>query len=116
MTKEEQTQSWADEANSPAKKVDIPDGLWMRCDVCSTILFKRSVQNNLWVCPDCQHHFRVDATQRIVQLVDPETFDGFDENLESLDPLHFVDLKAYPDRLAAAQKKTNVKERYLETS
>lgn len=102
------SQTWADEPNSPAKKVDIPDGLWMRCDACSTILFRRSVENNLWVCPDCQHHFRVNAKQRIEQLVDPETFDGFDENLKSEDPLQFVDLKAYPDRLVAAQKKSQV--------
>ncbi len=110
MVNKEQSQTWADEPNSPAKKVDIPDGLWLRCDACSTILFKRSVENNLWVCPDCQHHFRINAIQRIEQLVDPETFDEFDANLESVDPLQFVDIKTYPDRLIAAQKKTKVKD------
>ncbi len=110
MAHKDTQQTWADEASSPAKKVSIPDGLWMRCDKCSTILFKRSVENNLWVCPDCQHHFRVDAKTRINQLVDPETFEAFDETMESKDPLDFVDLKAYPDRIAAAQKKTQVKD------
>ena len=82
----------------------------MRCDDCSSILFRRSVENNLWVCPDCQHHFRVGATQRIGQLVDPETFDAFDEDLSPEDPLHFVDLKPYTERLQAAQKKTKKKD------
>ena len=110
MVQKDTQQKWADEASSPAKKVSIPDGLWMRCDVCGTILFKRSVENNLWVCPDCQHHFRVDARTRIDQLVDPGTFEAFDVEMESKDPLEFVDLKAYPDRIAAAQKKTQVKD------
>tara|TARA_B100001750_G_C15423831_1_gene554413 strand:+ start:336 stop:1187 length:852 start_codon:yes stop_codon:yes gene_type:complete len=110
MTEKQTTQTWIDEASSPARKVSIPDGLWMRCNVCSTILFKRSVENNLWVCPDCGHHFRVNAKQRIEQLVDPGTFDPFDIDLESKDPLNFIDLKAYPDRLKAAQKKTKAKD------
>jgi acetyl-CoA carboxylase carboxyl transferase subunit beta len=106
MTKQEQTQQWSDEATSPARKRSIPEGLWMRCDTCSAILFRRSVENNLEVCPECQKHFRVSADQRIKQLVDPETFEPFDENLAPQDPLEFVDLKSYKERLASAQKKT----------
>jgi len=110
MKNKEQTHQWADEATSPAKKRSIPEGLWMRCDGCSAILFRRSVENNLWVCPECQQHFRVNAKQRIEQLVDPETFDEFDSNLAPLDPLNFVDLKPYTERLELAQKKTNSKD------
>ncbi len=106
MTKQEQTQQWADEATSPARKRSIPEGLWLRCDACSAILFRRSVENNLEVCPECHRHFRVTADQRIEQLVDPETFEQFDDELTPKDPLDFVDLKSYKDRLAAAQKKT----------
>ena len=106
MKQQEQTQQWSDEATSPARKRSIPEGLWIRCDACSAILFRRSVENNLEVCPECQRHFRVTADQRITQLVDPETFEAFDENLSSQDPLEFVDLKSYKDRLVAAQKKT----------
>jgi acetyl-CoA carboxylase carboxyl transferase subunit beta len=106
MKHQEQTQQWSDEATSPARKRSIPEGLWIRCDACSAILFRRSVENNLEVCPECQRHFRVPADQRITQLVDPETFEAFDENLSSQDPLEFVDLKSYKDRLVAAQKKT----------
>ena len=77
MKHKEQTE-WADEATSPAKRRSIPEGLWMRCDSCSAILFKRSVENNLLVCPECQRHFRVNARQRIEQMVDPGTFEPFD--------------------------------------
>jgi acetyl-CoA carboxylase carboxyl transferase subunit beta len=108
MPKQDITQQFADEATSPARKrSSIPEGLWMRCDACSAILFRRSVENNLEVCPECQRHFRVSAEQRIKQLVDPETFESFDDNLSPQDPLSFVDLKSYEDRLVAAQKKTN---------
>jgi acetyl-CoA carboxylase carboxyl transferase subunit beta len=107
MKNQEQTQQWADEATSPARRRSIPEGLWMRCDECSAILFRKSVENNLEVCPECQRHFRVSSDQRIVQLVDPETFEPFDEGLSPQDPLEFVDLKSYKDRIKAAQKKTN---------
>ena len=103
-------QQFSDEATSPAKRLEIPEGLWLRCDSCKSILFRRSVENNLRVCPECQYHFRLDARQRIEQLVDPETFDAFDVNLAPVDPLGFVDLKPYPERLEAAQKKTNSKD------
>ena len=106
MKNQEQTQQWSDEATSPARKRSIPEGLWIRCDACSAILFRRSVENNLEVCPECQRHFRVPADQRITQLVDPETFEAFDENLSPQDPLEFIDLRSYKDRLVAAQKKT----------
>ncbi len=105
VTKQQQTTQWADEASSPAKKRGIPEGLWMRCTSCAAILFRRSVENNLWVCPECQHHFRLSGPQRIEQLVDAGTFEPHDENLAPADPLQFVDLKKYLDRIAAAQKK-----------
>ena len=110
MKNKEQAQQWADEATSPARKRSIPEGLWIRCDVCSAILFRRSVENNLGVCPECQHHFRIDAQERIEQLVDPETFDQFDEELSPEDPLNFVDVKSYKERLETAQMKSDSKD------
>ncbi len=85
----------------------------MRCPECEAILFRRSVENNLWVCPECQHHFRVNAQQRIDQLTDVDTFEPFDSDMKSGDPLGFVDLKSYPERLAAAEKKTQLNEGVL---
>lgn len=110
MKNKEQTQQWADEATSPAKRRSIPEGLWMRCDSCSAILFRRSVENNLWVCPECNRHFRINAMQRIEQLVDPETFEAFDVHLAPEDPLEFQDLKTYKERIETAQKNTQSKD------
>jgi acetyl-CoA carboxylase carboxyl transferase subunit beta len=101
--------TWADvpEITAKAKKA-VPEGLWLRCPVaeCGATLFRRSVENNLWVCPQCQHHFRVDAEQRIKQLVDPGSFEPINADIAPVDPLNFVDLKPYTQRIAAAQKKT----------
>lgn len=92
------------------EKKGIPEGLWMRCPSCSAILFRKSVENNLWVCPECHHHMRVSAAQRIEQVVDPGSFEPIDEQIQSVDPLNFVDLKPYAQRIAEAQKKTGQNE------
>ena len=102
--------TWADIPElAPAKKA-VPEGLWIRCPECSAILFRRSVENNLWVCQECQHHFRVSAVERIRQLVDPDSYEPFDERLAPVDPLNFVDLKPYPKRIEDAQRKTGQKD------
>jgi len=90
---------------APVKK-GVPEGLWLRCPSCAAILFRRSVENNLWVCPECEYHFRVNAPDRVAQLSDPGSFESFDATLAPGDPLRFIDLKSYRDRLAAAQAKT----------
>jgi len=103
--------TWADVATDTAKtKKGVPEGLWIRCGICQSILFRRSVENNLWVCPECDHHFRLDAQQRVDQLADPGTFEEMDGHLQSSDPLTFVDVKRYTDRLVAAKKKTGRRE------
>jgi acetyl-CoA carboxylase carboxyl transferase subunit beta len=99
--------SWSDvDAGHPTGKKPVPEGLWVRCPDCSAILFRRSLENNLNICPECEYHFRVSAGVRITQLADPGTFVAMDSNLVSCDPLGFVDVKAYPDRIVAARKKT----------
>ena len=104
---EVKTRSWSDvEAGHPTGKKPVPEGLWVRCPACSSSLFRRSLENNLNVCPDCEHHFRLSGIQRVEQLSDPGTFVPMDAELISADPLEFVDVKAYPDRIAAARKKT----------
>ena len=99
--------SWADNPQLTARpKKAVPEGLWIRCPGCSGILFRKSVENNLWVCPECQHHFRVSGAARLGQLADPGSFEPFNDHMAPVDPLSFVDLKPYTERLAAAQKKT----------
>ena len=82
-----------------------PD-LWLRCPGCSELLFKKSLEKSLRVCPSCGHHFRVPARERIAQIVDPGTFHEIDASLVSLDPIVFTDSKPYPVRAAAARKAT----------
>jgi acetyl-CoA carboxylase carboxyl transferase subunit beta len=92
------------------KKEGVPEGLWMRCPDCGNMLFRKVVEDALNVCPNCQHHFRLSARQRIKQLVDPGSFQEMFDDLESVDPLKFVDRKAYKDRLQTEQMKTGQKD------
>lgn len=94
------------EADAPTSRKVTPEGLWLRCPVCSAMLFRKMVENNLQVCPECEHHFRIGAIERIQQLVDPASFEPMDERISPSDPLGFVDLKPYKERIELAQRKT----------
>ena len=85
----------------------------MKCPSCEETLFKKAVESNLWVCPKCQHHMRISARQRVEQLLDPGTFESFDDGLIAVDPLKFVDSKPYPARIADTQKKTGERDALL---
>jgi acetyl-CoA carboxylase carboxyl transferase subunit beta len=84
----------------------IPEGLWLRCPDCGDMLFRKVVEESLHVCPSCQHHFRISARVRIAQLVDHGSFEERHADVQSVDPLKFIDKKSYADRLVAEQKKT----------
>ena len=84
------------------------EGLWVKCDSCRQIIWKKDLEENLNVCPKCDHHFRIDARARLALLLDDNRYEIFDSNLVSTDPLHFVDLKAYSSRLAQAQSDTGL--------
>jgi len=90
------------------KKKDIPEGLWLRCPGCEELIFRKRVEENLHVCPECQYHFKVGARMRIALLADADSFEEYLPNLLSPDPLHFVDRKSYVERLADAQRQTNL--------
>ena len=92
--------------NEKQKEGGIPEGLWMRCPECGDMLFRKVVEEALYVCPNCQYHFRVSAENRIKQLVDLGTFEERYADVEPADPLEFTDRKAYKDRLKAEQEKT----------
>ncbi len=87
-------------------RVDVPAGLWTRCDSCGHIVYEKEVAEALCVCPECGHHRRVDARTRIEQLVDPDTFEEFAADLRSTDPLKFKDRITYKDRLKRERSKT----------
>jgi acetyl-CoA carboxylase carboxyl transferase subunit beta len=95
-------------------KLDIPDGLWMRCPGCEGMLYRKVVTENLEVCPECQYHFRVGGTQRIRQLTDPDSFEELFANIAPADPLEFRWLgQSYAERLRKEQGKTGQTEAVL---
>lgn len=99
----------SNQAGTTTRKAEgIPEGLWMRCPVesCGEMLFRKVVEEALHVCPNCQHHFRISARERINQLSDPGSFEELFAEIEPADPLKFVDKKPYKDRLKAEQAKT----------
>ena len=87
-------------------RVDIPAGVWTRCESCGHTVYEKEVADALYVCPECDHHRRIDARTRIRQLVDPGTFEEFAADLRSTDPLKFKDRITYKDRLKREQEKT----------
>ena len=89
-------------AEKPEKQ-GIPEGLWTRCKSCGEMLFRKALEDNLHVCPNCQFHNRVSARVRVAQLADANTFEELFDDLEPTDPLGFVDKKAYKDRLVSEQ-------------
>jgi acetyl-CoA carboxylase carboxyl transferase subunit beta len=87
-----------------------PPDLWTKCPGCAEMLFNKQLDKSLRVCPHCSHHFRIPAKTRIEQLVDTGSFVERDSDLSPVDALGFVDLKAYPDRLMAAQLSTGLRD------
>ncbi|MEU2664927.1 acetyl-CoA carboxylase carboxyltransferase subunit alpha [Micromonospora sp. NBC_01740] len=84
--------------------------LWSRCGGCATLLYRKRLRRNLDVCPECGAHARVDAPERLLQLVDPGSFTALPERPAEVDPIGFVDLLPYPHRLTAARAGTGLAE------
>jgi acyl-CoA carboxylase subunit beta len=93
-----------------ARRDVYPPDLWTKCPSCSTMLFNKQLDKNQRVCTTCGHHFRLSASARLEQLIDPGSWIERDAGLQSVDALGFVDQKAYPDRLAAAQLATGMRD------
>jgi acetyl-CoA carboxylase carboxyl transferase subunit beta len=84
------------------------EGLWLKCESCGQIIWKKALDDNFQVCPQCEHHFRLDARSRLALLFDGGEYEEFDAELTSTDPLHFSDSRAYTERLAAMQEATSL--------
>jgi len=98
------------EKDTISKKVKIPEGLWVKCDSCKEIVYRKEVEKNLKICPKCNYHFRISARERISLLVDKDSFTEIGKNLTSQDPLNFKDQMSYRERLKEAEKKSGVHE------
>ncbi len=94
---------------SGEKKVKT-EGLWVKCEGCRQIIWKKDLEENFNVCPKCDKHFRVDSRTRLAHLFDNGEYTTEDGNLSSTDPLKFTDLKPYSSRLKAAQAATGLKD------
>ena len=84
------------------------EGLWVKCENCRAIIWKKDLEANWEVCPKCEHHFRLDAKRRLELLLDDGKWTEFDAELASTDPLKFIDTKPYSKRLREAQDKLGI--------
>ena len=96
------------ELDASGEKKIRTEGLWVKCEGCRQIIWKKDLEDNLNVCPKCGKHFRIDARARLAQLFDNGEYETFSEKLVSNDPLKFVDLKAYAERLRRAREDTGL--------
>src|SRR5579863_2488905 len=86
------------------------EGLWLKCDGCREIIWKKDLENTLNTCNKCGYHFRMDARARLNMLFDSGVYTERDGSLESSDPLGFVDSKPYQERLKESQEATSLKD------
>jgi hypothetical protein len=85
----------------PAERRTVPEGLWIKCPACETVLYKTDLEQNLNVCPKCSHHHRIGARARLDAFLDPEGRYEIGQEVMPVDPLKFKDSKKYPERLKA---------------
>ncbi|MCR3755829.1 MAG: acetyl-CoA carboxyltransferase subunit beta [Sodalis sp. Psp] len=95
---------------APGRRVNIPEGIWTKCDSCGQVLYRAELERNLEVCPKCDHHMRITARARLHTFLDKGSELELGNELEPKDILKFRDLKKYKDRLVAAQKVTHEKD------
>ena len=90
------------------QKKEMPDGLWVKCDECGEIIHKKELEQNLFTCPKCSHHFRIGSKEYLEIILDADSFKEHDRRMRSVDPLKFRDTKKYRDRIPEAIKKTGL--------
>ena len=98
------------EGLTPQPKKSTPDNLWIKCESCGEIVFRRELEKLLLVCPKCNFHFAMSGERYVAILADEGTWEEFGATLKSTDPLGFRDQQKYSDRLAASIKKTGKNE------
>ncbi|MDR1382949.1 MAG: acetyl-CoA carboxylase, carboxyltransferase subunit beta [Planctomycetaceae bacterium] len=92
------------------RKRGVPEGLWVRCPGCQATIFRKEAERRMGVCPDCDYHWYVSAQERIKQVLDEGTFEEWDADMVSDDPINFMDRKSYKERIADDQKLTGLKD------
>jgi len=92
----------------PQTKKELPDGLWLKCDQCSEVIYKKELDRNLYVCMKCGYHHRMKSNMYINILLDDGNFDEFNAQIKSMDFLKFKAQKKYSDQLKDTIKKTGI--------
>jgi acetyl-CoA carboxylase carboxyl transferase subunit beta len=95
---------------SKTRKREIPEGLWTKCPKCATMVFDKELDENLKVCPKCNHHFPISSRERIHSLVETCTFEEMDAQMASVDVLEFKGVATYASKLDAYKKNTSLKD------
>jgi acetyl-CoA carboxylase carboxyl transferase subunit beta len=90
------------------KTREMPEGLWTKCPSCGEVIHNLALAENLRVCPKCEHHFTMSASERIASLLDPDTFEETNAKLTSVDTLEFKGVATYADRLKSYQEETGL--------
>jgi acetyl-CoA carboxylase carboxyl transferase subunit beta len=93
-----------EQTTPPEERRVRTEGLWVKCESCRTIVFRKDLEANLFVCPKCQFHFKMNAKKRLEMLLDGR-YTEHDAGMTSTDPLQFTDTKPYAARLKEARKK-----------
>jgi acetyl-CoA carboxylase carboxyl transferase subunit beta len=88
------------------KRAKAAEGMWLKCNHCREIVYRKEVDRNNKVCPKCEYHFPISVIDRINLLIDLGTFKEWDVDLQPQDPLHFHDTRSYQDRIKSQQDKT----------
>ena len=92
------------------------EGLWVKCDGCRQIIWKKDLAENFSVCPKCDYHFRIDAPTRLTILLDEDSIETFDDTLASTDPLNFTDTRPYKARLEKSKAETGLQDAIINAS
>jgi acetyl-CoA carboxylase carboxyl transferase subunit beta len=87
---------------------EMPDGLWTKCPQCSTVLYRKELEEHAFTCPSCSHHFRIGSSKYVAVLMDSGSWQETDRNIRSADPLDFVDTRPYKARLKEAYAKSGL--------
>lgn len=98
------------EEAEPSKRSKTAEGMWLKCNHCREIVYRKEVDRNNKVCPKCDYHFPISVIERINLLLDLGTFKEWDAELEPQDPLQFHDTRPYTDRIKSQQEKTGRKD------
>jgi len=93
-----------------ADKKTVPEGLWIKCPACQSVLYRKDLEDNSEVCPKCSYHNRIGARARLAQLLDAEGQFEIGANVQPIDPLKFKDSKSYAERIKESQKAGNEKD------